>query len=127
MPIYLFQHPDTEEVIEVVQGMNEKHAFTDNKGVVWERVWLAPQAVVDGKINCWSSQKFSEKIGETKGSMGDVYSRSAELSAQRASEAGGIDPVKTKFFDDYSNTRKGKRHPQDPRPATRNTRLLERS
>ena len=36
---------------------------------------------------------------------------SAELSHKRADKAGGLDPVKEKFYDNYSKERKGAEHP----------------
>ena len=39
MPLYTFQHPKTKEVIEVNQSMTDKHVYTDEKGVEWNRVW----------------------------------------------------------------------------------------
>jgi hypothetical protein len=45
--------------------------------------------------------------------IGDTMERSRELSHKRAEENGGIDPIKRKFFDNYSKERKGKKHPKD--------------
>jgi hypothetical protein len=42
--------------------------------------------------------------------MGDMLDYSAEMSAKRAEQAGGVDPVKKKFFEDYSKERKGANH-----------------
>ena len=42
MPLYTFQHPDTEEVLDVVQSMTEKHFYIDENGVEWRRVWHNP-------------------------------------------------------------------------------------
>jgi len=39
MPAYTFQHPKTEEVIEVTQSMTDEHVYIDEKGVRWKRVW----------------------------------------------------------------------------------------
>ena len=33
MPIYVYQNPDTEEYIEVLQGMNDDHIYVDDKGI----------------------------------------------------------------------------------------------
>ena len=38
---------------------------------------------------------------------------SAELSAQRAEERGGVDPIKQKHYDDYAKKRGGRRHPKE--------------
>ena len=29
MPIYVYKHPEHEEYVEVFQGMNDKHEYTD--------------------------------------------------------------------------------------------------
>ena len=49
-----------------------------------------------------------------KDTVGGLMDRSAELSDKRAKEAGGIDPVKQKYFEDYSKNRRGFKHPSDP-------------
>jgi hypothetical protein len=36
---------------------------------------------------------------------------SAELSEKRAEKAGGLDPIKEKFFDNYAKERGGSEHP----------------
>lgn len=114
MPEYLFKNPETEEIKSIIQRMNETHVYSEN-GIEWSRIFTCPQAIVDGKFNCWSESKFLEKTKNMKGRVGDVTDLSKELSEKRASEHDGIDPVKTKFFNDYSKLRKGKRHPSDKR------------
>jgi hypothetical protein len=42
--------------------------------------------------------------------MGDLWDRSAELSAKRKDKM-GKDPVKEKYFENWSKKRKGKKHP----------------
>jgi hypothetical protein len=42
--------------------------------------------------------------------MGDMFDYSAEMSQRRAEKAGGVDPVKQKYFDDYSKRTNGKKH-----------------
>lgn len=39
MPIYTFQHPKTEEIVEITQSMTDKHVYVDEKGIEWKRVW----------------------------------------------------------------------------------------
>jgi hypothetical protein len=45
--------------------------------------------------------------------MGDMLDKSQELSQKRADKNGGVDPVKDKFFKDYSAQRKGAKHPDE--------------
>lgn len=110
MALYLFRNPKTDETKEVVQRMNDEHKYSEG-GIEWERVYLAPQASIDSKIDPFSQNQFIDKVGVSKGSLGDVWERSSEMSARRAEKAGGADPVKEKFYEDYSKKTKGKEHP----------------
>ena len=47
MPIFVFKHPSTGKIIEVVQKMTEPHYFTDEEGVTWTRIFTIPRASVD--------------------------------------------------------------------------------
>ena len=49
-----------------------------------------------------------------KGTIGDMMDKSTELSNMRAKENGGIDPLKTQKFKDYSKERGGLKDPLDP-------------
>ena len=110
MPIYLFQNPDTEEVIEVVQRMADAHEYTDENGLKWGRVWTNPTASVDFHIDPWNKTQFLEKTKATgKATMGDIWDRSQELSQKRAEKNDGVDPVRKKYEKKYSEGRKGKR------------------
>lgn len=44
--------------------------------------------------------------------MGDLWDRSQELSEKRKKLYGGEDPVKKKYYDNWSKKRKGKVHPK---------------
>lgn len=111
---YLFKNPNTEEIIEVYQKMNDPHIYFDETGLEYERVFTIPNAAIDGKIDPYSRQSFLEKT-KNKGSVGDLIDRSKELSEIRKSKNGGVDPVQIKYFDQWSKERKGKVHPKDPR------------
>ena len=107
MPIYLYQHPETEEVIELVQKMNEEHSYTDNKGVRWKRIFTVPGTAIDStNIDPFSQADFmkaTNKKGMTFGEMTDLYKN---LHKQREKKA-GIDPVKNKVVTSYEKkTRK---------------------
>lgn len=110
MPIYLFESPDGN-VKEVIQGMNDKHEYSEN-GVEWRRVYTVPAGVVDGKMNPWCPRKFSDKIASIKGTYGDLMDLNKELSEKRAQETGtGTDPLKEKAYESYQKKTK-KEHPQ---------------
>ena len=47
MPIYEYSHPETGEVIELVQKMSENHVHVDKDGVEWRRVFNVPNAAID--------------------------------------------------------------------------------
>ena len=53
-----------------------------------------------------------------KGSVGDLMDQSREMSEKRAAMSGGIDPVKSKSMDEWSQKRGGMRHPKDDRVKT---------
>ena len=110
MPIYVYKHPEREEYEEVFQGMNDEHVY-EKDGVTWERVFLAPNASIDNNIDPFNQQQFMDATYGKKGTMGDMMDLSAEMSQKRADKAGGKDPVKEKFYDNYAKERNGAQHP----------------
>jgi hypothetical protein len=108
MPIYLYQCPYTEQVKEVYQSMNEDHRYSEDD-VEWNRIFTVPQAQIDGKINCWSVNKFVEKTSKPD-TYGALIERSSELSQKRAEQNGGVDPIRAKAEKDYSRLRKGRKY-----------------
>jgi len=113
MPLYTYRNPETGEEVDIIQGMNEVHEFTDGNGLKWDRVFYAPNASIDTKTDAFSQQKFVERTAAKKGSYGDLLDYSAEMSAKRAEQAGGIDPVKKQYLEDYSKKRNGAKHLAD--------------
>lgn len=113
MPVYIYHNVSTNEYREVFQSMKEKHEYFGENGDEnsWKRVFTVPQASIDSVVDPFSSQQFTEKTYNKKGTYGDLIDRSAELSAKRAEIAGGVDPVKQQYFDNYSKARKGAKHP----------------
>lgn len=110
MPIYLFQNPETKEVKEIVQSINDKHEYFEN-GIKFQRIFTVPQAAFDTRIDPHDSKAFVEKTGKQKGKLGDIFDQSREASEKRKKNHGGKDPVKNKYWDDWSKKRKGKVHP----------------
>ncbi len=118
MPLYVFHHPEDENLTkDIFFNMNDEKKYTDEDGVEWKRVFLSSQLSCEGSIDPWSNADFVNKTANKKGSYGDLMDQSAELSAQRAKESGGIDPVKQKYYKDYSNKRGGAVH-NDLKPKT---------
>jgi predicted nucleic acid-binding Zn ribbon protein len=112
MPIYIFEHPETGEIIEAVQRIKEPHIFTDDEGTKWQRIFTSPNAAIDTKIDPFSSKDFAEKTKNKSQSLGDLWDRSKELS-QKREKILGHDPVKKKHLKDYAKKRKGTKHPED--------------
>jgi len=114
MPIYVYKHPDEEEYREILQGMNDEHVY-EKDGVKWDRVFLAPNASVDSEIDPFNNRHFIDATANKKGTYGDILDFSKEQSEKRAAQRDGVDPVKQKYFDDYSKERKGAKHPKEIR------------
>lgn len=108
MPRYIYQDGDTGEVVELIQSMNEVHEY-ERDGKKWNRLFTPPQMNFDVKVDPYSPKDFN-RVTEKKGTIGDLWDRSAELSHTRASKNGGIDPIKQEFFNDYSKKRSGQKH-----------------
>ena len=112
MPFYVYKHPEKEEYEEVLQGMSEEHTYSKD-GVEWERVFLPPNTSVSTSVDPFDANSFIEKTGNMKGTVGDMMDLSAELSEKRAADSkDGKDPVKQKYFEEYSKARKGAKHPE---------------
>ena len=111
MPLYTYENPKTAETIDVLQGMSDKHSYTDENGLEWQRVFQVPNASVDSRIDANNPLAFIDATKNKKGTYGDLLDKSNELSEKRAKDHGGQDPVKEKFLSDYSKKTKGKKHP----------------
>ena len=110
MPIYVYKHPDEEEFREVLQGMNDEHVY-EEEDVEWKRVFLSPNASIDNSIDPFNNQQFIDATYKKNGTVGNMMDLSAELSSKRAEKAGGIDPVKEKFYSNYAKERGEAEHP----------------
>ena len=115
MPEYLFENPDTGEVISITQGIDEEHSYSE-EGRLFNRVFTVPNASVDSDINPFSSQQFTEKTKNMKGTMGDMWDYSAELSRKRKQACGGADPVRKKAEENYSKKRRGLKYKENASP-----------
>jgi len=109
MPHYIYQNPKTREIKEVVQRMNEPHIYSEN-GVKFNRIFTIPQEAIDTKIDPNNSKDFVSKMGRKRCKLGDMMDESAALS-ERREKMMGKDPVKEKYFENYSKRRRGKPHP----------------
>lgn len=116
MPIYLFKNPKTGKVVSVFQQMNEDHTYSQD-GIKYERVFTVPNAQIDADIDLNSSEKFVEKTGKMKGTLGEIWDYSQELSNKRAEKNGGIDPVRQKAEEKYSKKRRGMKYKSKVNPS----------
>jgi len=111
MPIYIYQNPKTKQVKEIVQSIHDKHEYSEN-GILWDRIFTSPQVNTQEKLSVNSNEKdFARVTKNQKGTVGDLWERSQELSEKRK-KVYGKDPIKKKYFDDWSKKRKGKVHPK---------------
>jgi len=124
MPIYIYKSPNNEEYKEVVQTMAEDHVYFDSDGLQWKRVFTVPNASIDSQIDPHSSKEFIDKTANKKGTYGDMMDYSKELSHVRAESNGGIDPVKEKYYKDYSSKRKGAKHVEQMKSEAKNNKQV---
>lgn len=111
MPVYIYQNPKTLEVKEIVQSVHDVHEYIENK-IKWNRIYTIPQISTEEKLNINSTEKdFARITGKKKGTLGDMFDASKELSEKRE-KIYGKDPVKEKYFKEWSKKRKGKKHPK---------------
>ncbi len=117
MPFYTFSNPKTKEVLDLCFHMNDKKEYIDEDGLKWDRQWHTPELNATGSSDAWDSKKFVEKTGRGRGKMGDMLDMSADLSKERASQNGGVDPLKENYYKRYTKERNGAIHP-DKNPKT---------
>lgn len=111
MPVYLYQNPNDGEIKEIIQSVHDVHEYYEND-IKWNRIFTAPEVNTQEKLNINSSAKdFSRVTSNKKGSVGDMWDQSQELSEKRK-KVYGKDPVKQKYFEDWSKKRNGKIHPK---------------
>jgi hypothetical protein len=122
MPLYTYRNEQTGEQIDLIQGMNDIHEYHGECGTEkgWVRVFYAPQATFDTKVDPNSPKAFVDYTATRKGTYGDMQDKAKELSEQRSEQNGGVDPVKEKFFKDYSDARKGAKHPEELKKTVKN-------
>lgn len=115
MPIYLFKNPKSNKIVQVYQEMNAEHSYSEN-GIKYERVFTVPNAAIDSEIDPNSAQQFVEKTGKMKGTLGEIWDYSKELSEKRA-KSSGVDPVREKAEASYSKKRKGIKYKEKVSPS----------
>ena len=109
MPEYLFENPDTGEILSIAQGIDEEHSYSE-KGKAFNRIFTVPNTSIDSNIDPFSAQQFSEKTKNMKGNMGDIWDYSKELGKKRKEVTGSDDPVRRKAEEKYSKKRRGMKY-----------------
>jgi predicted nucleic acid-binding Zn ribbon protein len=123
MGFYVYCNPETGEVKEVLQKMNDEHVYEEN-GVKWSRVFTVPQVGIDTvKINPFSKNDFLKKT-EKNGTIGSLLDRSKEMSEKRKDKE-GYDPVQQKYFSEYSAKRKGRKHTEQIKQELKGKGIIE--
>ena len=115
MPIYIFEHPESQEKIEVLQKMTDPHLYVDEKGVEWKRIFTTFNAAIDTRPDIFSSHSLAASTNNKKESYEDLVERSKEASAKRAEKLGTSAPIKQTWYDNYAKKRNGVRHHSDPK------------
>ena len=116
MPLYLYENKETEEVVDVLQGMNDAHEYHGEDGSekgLWRRVYVNPSLSFDTKMDAFDSKSFVASTVNKNDTYGDLQNRAAEASEIRAQKNGGVDPVKEKYYDNYKKKTNGKLHPNE--------------
>jgi hypothetical protein len=116
MPLYIYQDTKTDRFREVVQTMSEEHVYFEDDRE-WARVFTLPQASIDANWDCNSSADFVEKTKNKKGSMGDIWDKSRELSEERKKDR-GTDSLRESKLQSYEKET-GKRHPDRAKKTTK--------
>ena len=114
MPLYLYENKKTGETVEVFQGMSDKHEYQGSNGKekgLWRRVFVNPNLSSDTNVDPFSQKSFLNSTINKNDTYGDLFDRSKEASEIRASKNGGKDPIKEKYYENYSKKRNGKLHP----------------
>ena len=125
MPFYIFQHPESNEVIEVQQRMKDKHVYVGSDGVEWKRVFTNPNAAIDTRPDVYSTAQMARSVDNNKETYGELQDRSKEASEKRISQ-NGYDPLKQQWFDDYAKKRKGKKHIEDTKAGETGSKIVGR-
>ena len=97
MPVYYFDLVDDDSIHADIyfqfKDAPRIGAVIEHEGKHWRRMPTYVQAASNTKCDHWNSKDFVEKTGRMKGNWGELESLSAEMSAKRAKDAGGEDPI----------------------------------
>ena len=114
MPLYLYENKETGQTVEVFQGMSDAHVYHGPDGKekgLWSRVFVNPNLSFDTNVDPFDKKSFLNSTTNKNDTYGDLFDRSKEASEIRASKNDGKDPIKEKYYENYSKERNGKLHP----------------
>ena len=80
MPLYLYENKETEELVEVLQGMSEVHEYQGECGTqkgLWRRVYVNPGLSSDTKMDAFDSKSFIASTVNKNDTYGDLQNRAA--------------------------------------------------
>ncbi len=111
MAMYPFTNVATGETQDFFYHMKEAPsigAVVEIDGQKWKRGLVTSQLAMAGlkPVDPHSAKDFVRKTGQMKGNLGELWDASKELSEKRAAKE-GTDPVKEKYYKDYSRKRRG--------------------
>ena len=114
MPIHSFIYEETGETIDVYVPINSapsEHQFQITDGKTYKRIYSAPLAATNTRINEASKEDFARLTTDKKGlKVGQMWEMAAEMSQHRSDKNGGVDEVKESFYNNYKKEM-GKPHP----------------
>jgi|GEM_PF-1959279 len=94
MPLYTFEHPETQETRDVFFKMNDEKRFIDQEGIEWKRVFYPPTFAFDTMIDPHDEKAFARKT-ERGGTVGDLFDISKDMSERRGGDKN--DEIKVKY------------------------------
>lgn len=114
MPEYAFIRSDDESISSLIfYKMSEAPSvgteIVDEEGIKWRRVFTRPNSSIATRSDPYSVSDFNKSLDGKKVTVGDMWDASKEASERRAAKE-GKDPVREKYFSDYSKARKGQEH-----------------
>ena len=107
MPIYLFTCPKCKVDWDAFFPANDKKESTCPKCKKrGDRVFTKPNMGVGTKIDPHNLKALTKKTGDMRGTVGDLWDFSREMSEKRGGD--DSDPIKKKFLKQYAKERGGK-------------------
>ena len=107
MATFLYRNPKTGEIKEIVQGVHEKHEYSEG-GVKYEREFTSPNTATNTQWDPRNPKDYVEKTRSKRGTLKVLFETSVELREKRL-EKDGHDPHREKYYEDYSKKRRGKK------------------